>query len=39
MRDLRQSNVDWLGKIPQDWDIHKLKHLVSICKRIAGKEG
>lgn len=39
MRDLRQSNVDWLGKIPQDWDIHKLKHLVSISKRIAGKEG
>lgn len=39
MQDLRQSNVDWLGKIPQEWDMRKLKHLVSISKRIAGKEG
>lgn len=39
MRDLRQSNVDWLGKIPQEWNIHKLKYLVRISKRIAGKEG
>ncbi|EPJ88468.1 restriction modification system DNA specificity domain-containing protein [Pseudomonas sp. CFII64] len=27
--EMRDSGVDWLGKIPVDWDVVSLKHLVS----------
>lgn len=33
------SGVDWLGNVPSDWDVIKLKHLVNIRKRIIGHEG
>tara|TARA_R110002020_G_scaffold283918_2_gene499529 strand:+ start:2344 stop:3597 length:1254 start_codon:yes stop_codon:yes gene_type:complete len=35
----KDSGVDWLGNVPSDWDVIKLKHLVSIRKRIIGHEG
>ena len=35
----KDSGVDWLGDVPSDWDVIKLKHLVSIRKRIIGHEG
>jgi len=35
----KYSGVDWLGNVPSDWDVIKLKHLVSIRKRIIGHEG
>lgn len=35
----KMSGVDWLGEIPQDWDLKRIKFLFEIRKRIAGKEG
>ena len=35
----KDSGVDWLGDVPSDWGVIKLKHLVSIRKRIIGHEG
>lgn len=35
----KDSGVDWLGNVPSDWDVIKLKHLVNIRKRIIGHEG
>jgi len=35
----KDSGVDWLGNVPLDWDVIKLKHLVTIRKRIIGSEG
>lgn len=36
---LKNTGVDWLGKIPEHWEVKKLKYVVKINKRIAGKEG
>lgn len=36
---MKDSGVDWLGDVPEDWDIKKIKYLFEIRKRIAGKEG
>ena len=33
------SGVEWLGEVPEDWGIKKIKYLFEIRKRIAGKEG
>lgn len=27
----KDSGVDWLGKIPADWEIRKLKHVSTMC--------
>ena len=35
----KDSNVDWIGKIPDNWDIIITKRLFNIKKDIAGKEG
>ena len=35
----KDSNVDWIGKIPDNWDIIITKRLFKIKKDIAGKEG
>lgn len=34
----KDSNVDWIGKIPDNWDIIITKRLFKIKKDIAGKE-
>lgn len=36
---MKDSGVDWLGEVPEHWDIKKIKHIFEIRKRIAGKEG
>ncbi len=36
---MKDSGVDWLGEVPEHWDIKKIKYLFEIRKRIAGKEG
>lgn len=33
------SGIGWLGEIPADWKVRKIKYLFDIHKRIAGKEG
>ena len=36
---IKDSNVDWIGKIPDNWKIIITKRLFKIRKDIAGKEG
>lgn len=36
---IKDSNVDWIGKIPDNWKIIITKRLFKIKKDIAGKEG
>lgn len=38
-REYKDSGVDWIGKIPQDWKTNKFKHLFRIKKELAGKLG
>ena len=37
--DLQNSAIEWLGDIPSHWQLKRLKYVVEIVKRIAGKEG
>ncbi|MGJ1481377.1 MULTISPECIES: restriction endonuclease subunit S [Sphingobacterium] len=36
---MKNSRVDWIGKIPEHWEVKKLKYIFYILKRIAGEEG
>ena len=36
---VKDSNVDWIGKVPDNWKIIITKRLFKIKKDIAGKEG
>ncbi len=36
---MKPSGVEWLGDIPVDWTVSKLKYLFTIKKEIAGSEG
>ena len=29
MRKMKDSGVEWIGEIPEDWDIVPIKYLVS----------
>ena len=35
----KDSGVDWLGKVPQHWEVTRVRSLFEIRKRIAGKLG
>ncbi|MCH8533255.1 MAG: restriction endonuclease subunit S [Saccharospirillum sp.] len=35
----KNSGVDWIGNVPEHWDISRLKIIFIIQKRIAGKLG
>lgn len=35
----KDSGVEWIGEIPEDWKIKRLKYVVEIIKRIIGYEG
>lgn len=37
--ELQNSAIEWLGDIPSHWQLKRLKYVVEILKRIAGKEG
>ena len=37
--EYKDSGVAWLGEVPQHWQVHRLKRLFEILKRIAGEEG
>ena len=39
MRKFRDSGIDWIGRIPENWKTNKFKHLFRIKKIIAGKLG
>lgn len=36
---MKDSGVEWLGKVPEHWKLKKFKYLFKIRKRIAGKTG
>ncbi len=38
-RKMKDSGVEWIGKVPSKWNCIKIKYLFEIRKRIAGKEG
>ena len=35
----KDSGIEWLGEIPANWNIKKLKHLGYIYAGLAGKKG
>ena len=35
---LKDSGIDWIGTVPEHWDITKIKWMFEIIKRIYGKE-
>lgn len=37
--EYKDSGVAWLGKVPAHWQVHRLKNLFEIRKRIVGEEG
>ena len=26
MRKMKDSGIEWIGQIPQEWDVRKIKH-------------
>ena len=36
---MKDSGVEWIGQIPENWQINHIKQHFTIKKRIAGKEG
>jgi len=36
---MKDSGVEWLGEVPEHWEVKKFKYLFQIKKRIAGKLG
>ena len=37
--EMKNSLIDWLGDIPSNWQVKKIKYVFTIRKRIAGKDG
>lgn len=35
---MKDSGVDWIGDVPEHWDVTKIKWMFEIVKRIHGKE-
>lgn len=35
----KDSGVDWLGEVPEHWEVKRLKYVFKILKRIAGELG
>ena len=35
----KDSGVEWLGKVPEHWDVDRLRFIFEIVKRIAGADG
>ncbi|MEG2568526.1 MAG: restriction endonuclease subunit S, partial [Acinetobacter sp.] len=36
---MKDSGVEWLGDVPESWDVKRLKFIFEIKKRISGEEG
>lgn len=36
---MKDSGVEWIGKIPAHWELKRLKYVTKIVKRIIGYEG
>ena len=35
----KDSGVEWLGEVPEHWDVNRLRFIFEIVKRIAGADG
>jgi type I restriction enzyme, S subunit len=35
----KESGVEWLGRVPEGWEVGRLKYRIEVLKRIAGCEG
>ena len=31
MRDMKDSGIEWIGKIPEKWEIYRFKDISSLC--------
>lgn len=38
MREMKDSGVDWIGKIPHDWEIVQTKRVFRSIKRVVGNQ-
>lgn len=38
MIQMKDSGVDWIGRIPADWQICKAKNIFQNCKRLVGEK-
>lgn len=36
---MKPSGIEWIGDIPEGWEVKKLKYVFTIKKEIAGEEG
>jgi type I restriction enzyme S subunit len=36
---MKDSGIEWIGEIPEHWEVSRLKYLFDIKKEIAGEEG
>ncbi|MEY2342766.1 restriction endonuclease subunit S [Acidithiobacillus sp. IBUN Pt1247-S3] len=36
---MKDSGVEWLGMVPDEWGVSCIRRIFEICKRIAGEEG
>lgn len=34
MREMKDSGVEWIGKIPKEWEVRKIKHVADLAGRI-----
>lgn len=37
VRKMKDSGVEWIGEIPEEWDVKKLKYLVSLNPEVLGE--
>ena len=35
----KDSGVEWLGEVPEGWEVVQIRRIFEICKRIVGEEG
>ena len=38
MRDMKDSGIDWIGEIPEDWNISRFKYLLSMPMQYGATE-
>lgn len=31
MREMKDSGVEWIGEIPKEWEVRKIKHVADLA--------
>ena len=39
MRAMKDSGIEWIGQIPQEWDVRKIKHCFNVYAGATPKSG